>query len=498
MDNRKHESFDQRFLAPLKNRPGLEPDEIFVEKLRSELTNGSKTSIPLRQKWHWPILVPMAMAVLLFSVLSASFLGSDTSKESSENVKMADEEDKDKSDKKSEGRDIYNLIASNEGFKRVYQTVTKSTGSPTAGRELVFYFDALQKKDEKYIQDVLVFEYFENNVKEVLDYYHSADFSTLEIESVESSQHGRSLVTFNFLDNRKKDLIRKRLLVDLSDGKHIKVLDYIDPAEINFEKEAKVKVKAEYLDNNFRLGMTEKEAIQIFGSSYEEYTDSDAEDGTVKYWLYQLEADENTTSKVPNKSMVDFENLHNQKIGIQFWIGWSTDEKVMNMSMFYSLKGKIHSKILKSDGTILEDQQLTGEIILDTTPFKLDEEETIAYERFRKDPSAKHLKNIAPLSIARFYIQAQLDRDYHAQYALYTTQPERVMWSKEKHLEEALKYEESKEDILRVFEGFNEGEFVQINDTDGYVQFQNKNGLQGFSMTKDPDGVWKVNFMPMQ
>lgn len=376
--------------------------------------------------------------------------------------------------------------------------MAKSTGSQTAARELVYYLDALEKGDEQYIRDVLLFEYYDNKLQEVIEYYQSADFSTIEIEMVESLQNGRSMVTYSFHDKEKNDRIKRRLLLDLSDGKHIKVFDAILPASINANKDDMVREKAAFLKENFKLGMTEKEVLQIFGNDYEEFVDSDAEDGSIKDWRYQFFMEKGTSSNVPNKSIVDYENLVNQNIGIQFWIGWSSDNKVMRMSMFYTLNGKVNATLLRADGSVVEEVQKTGEIILDSTPFTLDEKEKAVYDLFKNDKATKHLKNLPPLSISKLYIQAQLDDDPETQYALYTTRSERIMWSKEEHIKESKKYQSSKEEILTAFQGLQTGKFVKNNDEEGYIKFENKNGMQGFSMSMDPDGVWKVNFMPIQ
>lgn len=497
MDNRK-ESFDQRFLASLKHRPDLEPDESFIEKLRSELTEGRKDTISGNKSFRWPILVPVVMAVMLFTLLTASFIGSKSESEQSQPIKTIDADKKDKSEEERGERDIYKITGNNDAFQQIYRTVTKSTGSPNAARELVFYFDALQQGDEEYIKDVLLYEYYDNNINEVLKYYEKVDFSTVNVEMVEIDTRGRELVTFTFVDKETKIQIKRRLLLDMSDEKNIKIFDSIGPEKINSIKDEKVKEKAEYLEKNFRLGMTEEEVKTLFGEEFDEFVDADAEDGSVKDWLYQFYVEKGTVSKVPNKGIVDLENLHSQNIGIQFWIGWSSEEKVMRMSMFYTLNGKVYAKILRPDGSLVEEVQQSGEVLLDSTPFKLDEQEKLAYDLFKQNHSSKHLKDIPPLSIAKLYVQAQLDNDPETEYALYTTRPEHVRWSKAEHLQYSSKFSSSSEEILAAFQGIQAGKFVETSDYEGYIKFENKNGVQGFRLIKDLDGVWKVGFMPIQ
>ena len=315
---------------------------------------------------------------------------------------------------------------------------------------------------------------------------------------VEIDTQGRELVTFTFVDKETKIQIKRRLLLDMSDEKNIKIFDSIGPEKINSIKDEKVKEKAEYLEKNFRLGMTEEEVKTLFGEEFDEFVDADAEDGSVKDWLYQFYVEKGTVSKVPNKGIVDLENLHSQNIGIQFWIGWSSEEKVMRMSMFYTLNGKVYAKILRPDGSLVEEVQQSGEVLLDSTPFKLDEQEKLAYDLFKQNHSSKHLKDIPPLSIAKLYVQAQLDNDPETEYALYTTRPEHVRWSKAEHLQYSSKFSSSSEEILAAFQGIQAGKFVETSDYEGYIKFENKNGVQGFRLIKDLDGVWKAGFMPIQ
>lgn len=500
MDNRKQESYDQRFLAPLKNRPGLEPDEHFVEKLRTEISQERKiNNLPIEPKWRWPVLVPMAMAVLLFSVLTASFVGTNLNMQKAESNETSVEKDnKETIEVNKEERDIYKITARNQAYQDIYRHVTKSTGSPAAARELVYYFDALENGDKKYISQVLLFEYFDNEVEEVMDYYRKVDFSTIEVEMIEQSDNGRELVTISYHDVQKNDRVKRRLLLDLSDQKHIKIFDSITPAAVNKNKDTLVKEKVEYLRENFKLGLSETDASRIFGTDYKEFVNTDSEDGSVKDWLYQFYVEEGTESQVPNESIVDFENLSNQNIGIQFWIGWSPDKKVMRISMFYTQNGKVFAKLLRPDGTVTEEEQKTGEVILDPTPFTLTEEEKSAYDSLKHNHDSNVLKDLSPVSVAKLYIQANLDRDPETEYALYTTRPDRVLWSMEEHIKESARFKTTREEILAAFQGLQNGVFIETSDFEGYIKFENKNGVQGFSMSKDPDGIWKVGFMPIQ
>lgn len=502
MDNRKHASFDQRFLAPLKNRPDIEPDESFVEKLRAEIIEGqNRREKIIKPKWHWQILVPMAMAVLVFSVLAASFMGVNTNHEES---KVADKsevisEDNDKDETADEKkRNIDKLIAHNDAYQTIYQQVSKVVGGPTPGKELIYYFDALEKGDKDYLKEKLIFEYYDQPIEEVIKYYQNADFSTLALETIYPDENDILDVSYSYTDSETGIKVRRRLLIHNWDSKDLKISDAISPADYNLEKDQLVKEKVEFIEKAFKIGLSEEAAKEIFGSEFKEFENSDAEDGTKKYWTYQYLVEPGTISDLEHDFMVDFPNLVNQKIGLLFSIGWSPENKALKMSIFYTQNGKVMIKTLRPDGTMTEMEQKAGEIIYDTTAFKLTEEEKTAYNWFKLDHDLDNLKNLTPISIAKLYVQAGMDGDAETEYALYTTRPEYVMWSKEEHIKISENNRTTASQKLAALGGIQDGKFVETSDFEGYISFENANGSQGFRMIKDPGGIWKVGFMPIQ
>jgi hypothetical protein len=498
MDNRKQMSFDQRFLSPLKNRPDIEPDESFVERLRAEITaEENRKQMSSKPRWGWSILVPMAMAVLVFSLLTASFIGTNSNVEKSKSFDKADLADKDelKQNENSE-RDLYKITASNAAFESIYRHVAKATGATTAGRQLVYYFDALKKGDKDFLQKTLVFEYAQNTMEEMVLYYQNADFSTIEVKEVIHAENNQFMVIFHYFDTKKKETIRRRLLIDMSDSKNFYILD-----SVNLSKQRKdelVKEKVEQIEKRFKIGMTKEEAEQLFGGEYKEFVNSDAEDGSVLDWQYNFFAEDGAVSHSGYEGIVDFQAIRDQEIGILLTIGWSPENDAMRMSMFYSINGKVHIKGIRPNGTVVEEEQRSGEIVIDQSTFKLSEKESAAYNWFKLNHDRDNLKELTPLSIAKLYVQAGIDGDAETEYALYTSRPDYVMWTKEEHLKNAAASKVSKEEILAAFQGLQNGEFIETSDFEGYIKFENANGMQGFRLIKDDDGIWKVGFMPIQ
>ncbi|MEH7885665.1 hypothetical protein V7654_15300 [Bacillus sp. JJ1609] len=502
MDNRKHASFDQRFLAPLKNRQDIEPDENFVEKLRAEITEGqNQEKLNIKPKWQWPILVPMAMAVMVFSVLAASFIGVNSNQEKSKIADKAEviseDNDKDKSANEKE-RNIDKLFANNDAYQTIYQQVFKIVGGQTPGKELIYYFDALKKGDQDYLKEKLTFEIYDQPIEEVIKYYQNADFSTLALETIYPDDSDILNVSYSYTDSETGKKVRRRLLIHNWDSKDLKISDAVSPADINEEKDQLVKEKVEFIEKAFKIGLSEDAAKEVFGSKFNEFENADAEDGTKKYWTYQYLVEPGTISNLEHDFMVDFPSLVNQKIGVLFSIGWSPDNKALKMSIFYTQKGKVMIKTLRPDGTLTEMEQKAGEIIYDTTAFQLTEAEKTAYNWFKLDHDFDSLKKLSPISIAKLYVQSGIDGDAETEYALYTTRPEYVMWSKEEHIKFSDSDRTTAAQKLSALGGIQDGKFVETSDFEGYISFENANGSQGFRMIKDPDGIWKVAFMAIQ
>ncbi len=135
----------------------------------------------------------------------------------------------------------------------------------------------------------------------------------------------------------------------------------------------------------------------------------------------------------------------------------------------------------------------------DNLNFKLTEEESEAYERFALDHNNEYLKGLSPISIAKLYIQAQLDSDYHTKYALYTSREDHQMWTLEEELEKAEGDMLSTGALLDSLGWVQEGEFIVDDGISGHIEFTDEYGnVRGFNMIRDEDGIWKVTFLPIQ
>jgi hypothetical protein len=137
--------------------------------------------------------------------------------------------------------------------------------------------------------------------------------------------------------------------------------------------------------------------------------------------------------------------------------------------------------------------------------FKLSAKEQEVYNNFQKDLNEQHLKGLEPISIAKLYVQAQLDDRNDVVYALYTDRDGHVQWTKEEHEKTPDSHRGTNEQTLKTYNHIESGKFIQTSDFEGYIEYQlDKDGedkaenKSGFKMIKDDDGIWNVSFMPIQ
>ncbi|WP_409253910.1 DL-endopeptidase inhibitor IseA family protein [Bacillus sp. SCS-153A] len=172
------------------------------------------------------------------------------------------------------------------------------------------------------------------------------------------------------------------------------------------------------------------------------------------------------------------------ELTLQYENGWKLDEQ-LPFSFGDNTEGSSQSKAAAR--TSVEE-------------FTLTDIEQEAYDKFVLDFDEEHLRNLGPVSVAKLYVHAELENNPEAEYALYTDKEGYVRWTKEEHLEFENNSEEySREEILEAFNGIQDGEFLEREDgKSGYIKFYTANGMMGFRMMKDDDGIWNVSFMPIQ
>lgn len=133
---------------------------------------------------------------------------------------------------------------------------------------------------------------------------------------------------------------------------------------------------------------------------------------------------------------------------------------------------------------------------------ELSNNELDTYNKFKENYDEFILKDLSPLSICKLYLYSLKTKDYITEYELYTKDKDYVLWSKEEHMNIP------EEHRLKDFDIFINAEKleVNINEKTAYIIWDYKKELDasakpfrvGFSLTKNKNGIWKVNFMPLQ
>lgn len=157
---------------------------------------------------------------------------------------------------------------------------------------------------------------------------------------------------------------------------------------------------------------------------------------------------------------------------------------------------------IKEDKTSIENKSTIENVVANKTSiFELTEKEDEAYKNFQQDLNLKHLSELGPISVAKLYIQAGLDKKYNVQYGLYTDREMYIQWTKEEDEKIPESYRPSTEQMITSFKNIDKGTFIETSDFEGYIEYDSDNELNPpslFQMKKNEDGIWQVPFLPIQ
>lgn len=123
------------------------------------------------------------------------------------------------------------------------------------------------------------------------------------------------------------------------------------------------------------------------------------------------------------------------------------------------------------------------------------------YQEFQQSLDINKLKDVEPISIAKFYFQAGIDKKHDVEYALYTDREDYIRWSKEEDEKIPEKHRGTKDYLLGISKNLAKGTFVATTDLTGYIEFISADDTQtkhGFQLIKNENDIWQVAFMPLQ
>ncbi|WP_110113475.1 hypothetical protein [Bacillus sp. CGMCC 1.16541] len=117
---------------------------------------------------------------------------------------------------------------------------------------------------------------------------------------------------------------------------------------------------------------------------------------------------------------------------------------------------------------------------------------------YQKEKSDEQLEELAPYDVFLLYWAAVKEDDYETMYALFAKGEDAGTPSYEVFKKEYMEYKQNTMNILDEIEnrGIYSFEEVMVSDDRAYISLDEEIGL-GFGLTKQ-DGVWKVNWMPVQ
>lgn len=256
--------------------------------------------------------------------------------------------------------------------------------------------------------------------------------------------------------------------------------------------------KVNFLQSNIVMGMTENEVIALLGNEFKEIDNSDSESGSVKQIGYNFLVND-TADQLNISPVIDVEGIQSRKIGVQLAIGLSNKYEVLWSNIIFAEGDSVITISQGVNGRSTE--RVFPETNSDVIRFTLTPEEEVIYQKFLLDLDEQHLQGLNPVSIAKLYVQAQLDKRYDAVYALYTDREGYVRWTKEEDERIPESDRGTITQALTTFNHIDSGNFIPDGKHNGYIEYEtskNADAKSGFKMIKDEDGIWNVAFMPIQ
>lgn len=137
---------------------------------------------------------------------------------------------------------------------------------------------------------------------------------------------------------------------------------------------------------------------------------------------------------------------------------------------------------------------------------ELSDIEKKAYDNFIIDFNEEEISNLFSLSIMKLYLHAQKEKNYEAEWELYTKEEHQMGWDKEEHMKIP------EEDRVRDFRHFENPVNIKIEYSDdckeATISWEDKNFEEydasgnpfrfSFRLVLDKDRIWRVCFLPMQ
>jgi hypothetical protein len=169
--NNQNNSQSESFLVPLKDRPGLEPDPIFIKNLRNRLTSGQK-----RKQIKWGVVLSSCAALLILFFLVQSYV---TPKEEGQVFDRP---------AGTQSYDIDFLITNQQAYLEVQEVVYAATQSMEGVKAVITYLEAMKQGDITEVKKWSFSPEAEAKLEGFSQHYQTINYDTLKIATIIPSQ----------------------------------------------------------------------------------------------------------------------------------------------------------------------------------------------------------------------------------------------------------------------------------------------------------------------
>lgn len=156
------------------------------------------------------------------------------------------------------------------------------------------------------------------------------------------------------------------------------------------------------------------------------------------------------------------------------------------------------------NATPLMDVKLTNDPAFESEDYAIFEETTntvslspeldVIYQEYAIDKNDERLRGLSPLEIFQLYVKAELEGDYETQYWLYIQDKESLQVETVKQYVNDVK-KQGTEPLIT--EHVNNPLLKEVYPDEKHAYIPLEDGLS-FGFTKDRNGIWKVNWLPLQ
>jgi hypothetical protein len=168
--NNQNNPQNDSFLAPLKKRPDMEPDPLFIANLRNKLTSGDR-----HPQKHWGAILSICTAMLLFFVLAQSYLSKDE-------VQVIDRP------AATQTYQIESLIHNQPAYLDIQAEINTATQHMEGANTFIIYLEAMRIGDITEVKKWSFSPEAEAKLEELSQHYQNINYDTLKIAAIIPSQ----------------------------------------------------------------------------------------------------------------------------------------------------------------------------------------------------------------------------------------------------------------------------------------------------------------------